>query len=104
MGLDILGFDYILGLDILGMIQSTTLSLCSEDLFGYIPGISVPKPCNQATLLTGQTCADSTKRCATDIVWFCGFSLRNAILTRTDTIAGSLLVLTFSEAVVIKAR
>ena len=47
--------------------------------------------------------ADITKWCATDIVWFCGFSLRNAILTRTDTIAGSLLVLTFSEAVVIKA-
>ena len=47
--------------------------------------------------------ADSTKRCATDIVQFCGFSLRNAIPTRTDTIAGCLLVLTLSEIVVIKA-
>ena len=43
--------------------------------------------------------ADSTK----EIVLFCGFSLRNAIPTRTDTIAGSLLVLTLSEIIVIKA-
>ena len=46
---------------------------------------------------------NSTKRCATDIVLFCGFSLRNAIPTRTDTFTGSLLVLTLSEIVVIKA-
>ena len=38
----------------------------------------------------------------TDIVLFCGFSLCNAIPTSTDTIAGSLLVLTLSEIVVIK--
>ena len=47
--------------------------------------------------------AHSTKRWATDIVQFCDFSLHNAIHTRTDTIAGSLLVLTLSEIVVIKA-
>ena len=52
--------------------------------------------------------ADSTNkkdylRCATDIVRVRGFSLRNAILTRTDTIIGSLLVLTLSEIVVIEA-
>ena len=44
-----------------------------------------------------------TLRCVTDIVQFCGFSLCNSILTRTDTIANSLLVLTLSEIVVIKA-
>ena len=39
------------------------------------------------------------KGAGADIVLFCGFSLYNAIPTRTDTFAGSLLVLTLSEIV-----
>ena len=47
--------------------------------------------------------ADGTKRCATDIVQFCGFSLCNAIPKGTDTVAGSLLVVNLSGIVIIKA-